>query len=92
MEGEMSQNKPLIKIAKGQTVDIYLESGITVGHSLIIQNVYSKESVRLFDQANVEASSSFNTLSIGEYAKSDAGNHGCHIYSQSGATVCVREA
>ena len=87
----MATTLPRVSLPSKEWVDLYAETGITVGTKLIIQNT-GGDSVRLVESASKpNLKGGFNLLLEGEYLSSADTPVGAWAYAHSTTTLQVEE-
>ena len=87
----MPTSLPSVILPRNRWVDIYDETGITVGTSIIIQNT-GKDEVVITESATTPSSGQGgNKVPRREYIGNDSGNIGAWAYSSRGSKLQVEE-
>jgi hypothetical protein len=88
----MATSLPKVLLPSKEWVDIYTETGISVGTKLIIQNT-GGDSARLVESASEpNLKGGFNLLREGDYLSSAENPVGVWAYAHSATTLQIEEA
>lgn len=88
----MAQSLPSIKIQPNAWIDLYAESGITVGVQLIMQNIGGGEAILSESVLIPTDIVGHNTIVPRSYLTNSASSVGAWAYSSTGTTLQVEEA
>lgn len=87
----MADTIPNVVLPKGEWVDLYDTTGITVGTQIIVQNLTTSH-VRLVTKATIPVSGDgFNTLPPFESLQNQSAATGAWAFSSNGGAVNVSE-
>ncbi len=88
----MAQSLPIVNLPVEKWVDIYADTGITVGTKLIIQNTGSSE-VKLVESATEPLiNTGYNSLPTREFFTNADANVGAWAKSKTGGSLQVEES
>lgn len=85
----MAQSLDPVELPKNTWVDLYAETGITVGLVLIAQNTGKDEALLVESAASPAPGYGFNRIPVDEFLTNVAGNVGAWAFSSRGTTLQV---
>jgi len=81
-----------VKIPGNTWVDLYDETGLTIGVQLLIQNIGSSDALLSESATEPNLSSGYNIIIARQYLTNDSANVGAWAFSGNGTTLQVEEA
>lgn len=88
----MSTSLPPVILPRNVWVDLYAETGITPGTSLIIQNIGRDETVLTESATEPTSGYGHNKLPSRQYVTNETANVGAWAYSSRGTKLQIEEA
>ena len=88
----MSTSRPPVQTPRNVWVDLYAETGITVGTALIVQNIGKGEIILTESATKPVSGYGYNPLPSREFFGNSTGNIGAWAYSSFGSKLQVEEA
>lgn len=88
----MATSLPSVTIPLNTWVDLYSDTGISIGTQLIIQNIGSSEAILVESASQPTPSIGHNTIPVRSYLTNAASAVGAWAFSETGTTLQVEEA
>jgi len=89
----MAQSLPAVKLPSNKWVDLYDDTGITVGVKLVIQNTGTSQVILVEDSSQPPTNPpGSNVVKADQYVTNKTGNIGAWAFSSDGSTLQVEES